>query len=143
MQRLAVLDAALDLIRAGRAFIFATADEDGFPQVRWMGGHYLEEPLTVYMACDSESRKMRQIASHPEAQLMFQTEGFSRVATLTGTAKVVTEPSVRRKVYAGIPGASQYFPQGPDDARFGSSSSCAAGSRCLARGGMAPVAADI
>jgi general stress protein 26 len=118
MDRQGVIDAALELVRSGRAFVFATVDGGGFPQVRWMGGGYLEEPLTIYMAAAAESRKMAQIAVHPEAQLMLQNADLSRVATLTGTARAVTEPSVKRRVFAGIPGSSEYF-SGPDDPAFG------------------------
>ena len=93
MDRQAIVDAALELIRAGRAFVFATVDDTGFPQIRWMGGAFLEEPLTVYMAAGAGSRKMRQIGGHPEAQLMFQSEDFSRVATLTGNICTMTTDS--------------------------------------------------
>jgi general stress protein 26 len=143
VDRQAILDAALELIRARRAFVFATVDDRGFPQIRWMGGAFLEEPLTVYMAAGADSRKMRQIASHPQAQLMFQTEDFSRVATLTGSASVVTDPAMKRQVFAGIPGASQYFP-GPDDASFGVVRFVCSRIEMLGLGeGMTPVVADI
>jgi general stress protein 26 len=143
MDRQGVIDAAMELVRAGRAFIFATVDGGGFPQVRWMGGGYLEEPLTVYMACAADSRKMGQIAAHPEAQLMLQNEDFSRVATLTGTAKAVTESSVKRRVFAGIPGSAQYF-SGPDDPGFGVVKFVCSRIEMLGLAeGMTPTAADI
>jgi len=118
MEKKEIVSAALDLVRAGRSFVFATVDRDGSPQVRWMGGAYLEEPCTIYMACGAKSRKMGQIASQPRSQLMFQAEDFSRVATLTGMSEVVTEAEAKRRVFEGIAGASQYF-AGPDDPNFG------------------------
>jgi len=118
MDKTEIVSAALDLVRAGRSFAFATVDGDGTPQIRWMGGAHLEEPFAIYMACGAGSRKMGQIASHPRSQLMFHAEDFSRVATLTGTSEVVTEAEVKRRVFEGIAGASQYF-SGPDDPNFG------------------------
>lgn len=118
MDKTEIVSAALDLVRAGRSFVFATVDSNGTPQVRWMGGAYLEEPSTIYMACGAKSRKMGQIASDPRSQLMFQAEDFSRVATLTGRSEVVTEAEAKRRVFEGIAGASQYF-SGPDDPNFG------------------------
>ncbi len=118
MDRQVIIDAALELVRAGRSFVFATVDSSGFPQLRWMGGGYLEEPLTVYMAAASDSRKMQQIKAHPESQLLFQSEDLSRIAALTGTSRIVTEPSVRKRVFAALPGTGDYF-SGPDDPRFG------------------------
>lgn len=143
MDRQIVVDAALELVRAGRAFVFATVDAEGFPQVRWMGGAYLEEPLTVYMAAGADSRKMIQIAAHPQAQLMFHNEDFSRVATLTGTARAVTDPSVKRRVFAGMPGAATYF-AGPDDPKFGVVAFVCSRIEMLGLAdGMAPAAVDI
>lgn len=118
MDKKEIVSAALDLVRAGRSFVLATVDGEGIPQVRWMGGAYVEEPFTIYMACSAESRKMAEIASHASSQLMFQSEDRSRVATLTGRSEVVTEPEAKRRVFEGIAGASQYF-SGPDDSNFG------------------------
>jgi general stress protein 26 len=143
VDRQIVVDAALELVRAGRAFVFATVDAEGFPQVRWMGGAYLEEPLTVYMAAGADSRKMMQIAAHPQAQIMFHNEDFSRVATLTGTASAVTDSSVKRRVFAGMSGAANYF-SGPDDPKFGVVAFVCSRIEMLGLAdGMAPAAVDI
>jgi len=118
MEKEQIIGAALELGRSGGPFVYATVDGEGAPQVRWMGGAYVEEPFTVYMACGAESRKMRQIAGQAKSQLMFHSGDFSRVATLTGTSEAVTEPEAKRRVFEGIAGASQYF-AGPDDPNFG------------------------
>ena len=118
MEEKEVISAAQDLVRAGRSFVFATIDEQGVPQMRWMGAAYLEEPLTIYMASGAISRKVDQITAHPKSQLMFQAEDYSRVATLTGTSEVVSEAETKRQVFEQIAGASQYF-SGPEDPKFG------------------------
>ena len=118
MDKKEIVGAALELVRSGGSFVYATVDGDGVPQVRWMGGAHVEEPFTVYMACGAESRKMHQIAGEAKSQLMFHSGDFSRVATLTGTSEVVTEGDVKRRVFEGIAGASQYF-AGANDPNFG------------------------
>lgn len=118
MDRQVVIEAALQLIRADRPFVLATVDAEGCPQVRWMGAAHYEWPATIYMAAFADSRKMAQINGHPQAQLMFHSEGFKRVATLSGTARVVADPAVKRRVFAEMLDSSDYF-EGPDDPRFG------------------------
>ncbi len=143
MDRQDVIDAALELIRSGHSFVLATVNAEGFPQVRWMGGTYLEEPLTVYMVAFSDSRKMGQVRTHPEIQLMFQSEDYSRVATLTGTARVITDPSVKQRVFAGIAGAAEYF-SGPDDPKLGVIKFVCSRIEVLGLGeGMTPVTVDM
>lgn len=113
-----VIGAAQDLIRAGGSFVLATVDQDGIPQVRWMGAALLEEPLTVYMVAGAESRKVGQMKAHPKSQLMFQSADHARVATLSGTCEVVGDVKTKQRVWDGIPGAANFF-KGPDDVGFG------------------------
>jgi general stress protein 26 len=118
MSKHEVIGAAQDLIRAGGSFVLATVDQDGIPQVRWMGAALLEEPLTVYMVAGAESRKVGQMKAHPKAQLMFQSADYARVATLSGTCEVVGDAKTKQRVWDGIPGAANFF-KGPDDVGFG------------------------
>jgi general stress protein 26 len=143
MDRQAIIEAAKDLVRAGRSFVLATVDSEGVPQVRWMGAAYLEEPFVVYMAAGAESRKIGQMGSHPKSQLMFQTEDYSRVATLTGTCGVVEDVETKRRVFEGIPGAAQYF-SGPEDATFAALKfECQRVEMLGMAEGMAPVSAEV
>jgi general stress protein 26 len=118
MSKHEVIGAAQDLIRAGGSFVLATVDQDGIPQVRWMGAALLEEPLTVYMVAGAESRKMGQMKAHPKSQLMFQSADYARVATLSGTCEIVGDAKTKQRVWDGIPGAANFF-KGPDDPGFG------------------------
>ena len=143
MDKQAVIDAAKDLVRAGRSLVLATVDSDGTPQVRWMGAAHLEEPFTVYMAAGAVSRKIGQMKSRPQSQLMFQTEDYSRVATLTGMCEVVGDAETKRRVFEGIPGAAQYF-SGPDDPNFAAIKfECRRVEMLGMAEGMAPVSADL
>jgi general stress protein 26 len=118
MDKSAVIGAAEELVSAGRSFVLATVDQDGAPQVRWMGAVFTEKPFTMYLAAGAESRKMAQISGNPKSQLMFHAEDFSKVATLSGTSEIVDDDAVKQQVFAGLPAAAQYF-SGPDDPSFG------------------------
>lgn len=143
MDTQAIIEAAKDLVRAGRSFVLATVDSEGVPQARWMGAAHLEEPFLVYMAAGAASRKVGQMESHPKSQLMFQTEDYSRVATLTGTCEVVGDVETKRRVFKGIPGAAQYF-SGPDDPNFAAIKfTCQRVEMLGMAEGMAPVSADL
>jgi general stress protein 26 len=143
MDKQTIIDAAKDLVRAGRSFVLATVDSEGVPQVRWMGAAYLAEPFLVYMAAGAASRKIGQMESHPKSQLMFQTEDYSRVATLTGTCEAVEDVETKRRVFEGILGAAQYF-SGPDDPNFAAIEfTCQRVEMLGMAEGMAPVSADV
>jgi len=118
MTRDEIIGATRELIGAGGSFVLATVDQEGCPQVRWMGAALREEPLTLYMAAGANSRKMDQIRANKRSQLMFQNSDYSQVATLCGDCDVAEDMEVKRRVWDGIPGASQFF-SGPDDPNFG------------------------
>ena len=118
MDKEQVINAAKELVRANRSFVLATVDQKNVPQIRWMGAAYMEEPFTLYLATATASRKVDQIGANPKSQLMFQTEDFSRVATLTGNSSLVTDGELKHRVWDAIPEAHAYF-SGPDDPVFG------------------------
>jgi general stress protein 26 len=143
MDKHEVIGAAQELIRAGGSLVLATVDQDGVPQVRWMGAALLEEPLTVYLVAGAQSRKMGQIKAHPKSQLMFQSADYARVATLSGTCEVVGDRKTKQRVWEGIPGAANFF-KGPDDPGFGAIKFVCKGVEMLGlKEGMAPAAAEL
>jgi general stress protein 26 len=113
-----IITAAKELIAADRPFVLATVDQDGGPQVRWMGAVMLEEPLICYMAAGGQSRKMEQLKANARAQLMFQSEKLDRVATLNGAAEMVENADTKHRAWDAMPGCADYFP-GPDAPEFG------------------------
>ncbi len=118
MDKAQVINAAKELVKANRSFVLATVDRKNTPQIRWMGAAYMEEPFTLYMATGATSRKVEQIGANPQSQLLFQTEDFSRVATLTGLSSLVTDGELKHRVWEAMPEAHAYF-SGPDDPVFG------------------------
>lgn len=113
-----ILEATRELIRANRPFVFATVDREGYPQMRWMGAAVLDDPLIVSMAAGAGSRKMDQIEANAKSQVIFQSEDFTRVATISGRAELVSDADRKRRVWDAMPAAAHYF-SGPDDSNFG------------------------
>ena len=118
MEREEIIAATQAMCKAGAPFVFATVGEDGGPRMRWMGGLYLEEPLTIFMAGGAKARKMGQIHRDPLGQLLFQSPDFSTVVTLFGDCTVVDSLEVRQKLWEAIPQLANYM-SGPDDPEFG------------------------
>ena len=97
-----LLTIAREMASAGRPFVLATVDETDMPQVRWMGGCALEEPLTFWMAAGATSRKMDQIRANPAAQVMFSDESFGRVCTVTGVCEIVDDMEPKRRLWEAM-----------------------------------------
>lgn len=108
-----------EMMASGGSFVMATVDEEGHPQVRWMGA-IIKDPerdCMYYLACGACSRKMVQIAHNPATQLMFHTEGFQCVATVSGKACAVDDGDLKQVVWDSTPALAHYF-KGPDDPMF-------------------------
>lgn len=118
MSKEEIIRAAQELTKANRVFVLATVDQAGVPQVRWMGGCLLDEPMTLSMATKAKSRKMDQIRAHPQAQLMFQDEECTRVATVTGTCEVDDTLESRRRLWQAIPELARHV-SAPEDPALG------------------------
>jgi general stress protein 26 len=106
------------MVNTRRPFVLATSGPEGAPQMRWMGDLMLEDPLTVYMACGAQSRKMDQIRVNQNAQLMFQSEGFGQVATLSGTCEICDDAETKMRIWKAMPVVASYV-SGPDDPNLG------------------------
>ena len=107
-----------ELAQAERPFVLATTDQEGRPQMRWMGGCVIDDPLTFWMAAGAKSRKMGQIRGNPAGQLMFQDEQYGRVATVTGECEIVEDIEAKRRLWERMPQLSRYV-SGPEDPEFG------------------------
>ena len=118
MTREEILSAARELAGGGLPFIFATVDQKGYPQVRWMGGLVLDEPFTACLMSMPQARKMAQILGNPRGQLVFHAPDFSRVATVTGACEIFDDAEAKQRLWKAIPMLGQVA-SGPEDPNFG------------------------
>ncbi|NOZ22295.1 MAG: pyridoxamine 5'-phosphate oxidase family protein [Planctomycetes bacterium] len=99
-------------------FVLGTVDGDNAPQMRWMGALVLEGNFEILMATSASARKVRQMGQNPKAQLLFSSEDYKQVATLSGTAEMVESLDRKKKFWDQVPACADYH-ESPDDSDFG------------------------
>ena len=114
MNKEEIIAVAREMAKSHRPFMLGTVDALGRPQVRWMGDLLLEEPLVMWMACQRQSRKVGQIQARPAAQVVFSSDDFSTVVTVSGRCDVRVDAANKKKVWEGIPTLARYM-SGPED----------------------------
>ena len=89
-------------------FVLATVDADAAPQCRLMGALVLEGEFEILMATYPNARKVKQIEQNPKAQLLFSTEDYKKVATLSGTAEMEESLETKKKFWDAVPACADY-----------------------------------
>jgi general stress protein 26 len=117
MNKEEIIAVAREMAGAHKPFMFGTVDALGRPQLRWMGDLILEEPLVIWMACDRHSRKIGQVQARPAAQLVFHSDDFSTVVTVSGRCDVRCDAANKKKVWEGMPALERYM-TGPEDPKL-------------------------
>lgn len=90
----------LDEVHVG---IMASIDDAGIPCMRWMTPVFVSRlPGALYAVTSRESRKARQIEANPKVTWIFQSKSLDRVATISGRARLVKDPSLSAEVLEAI-----------------------------------------
>lgn len=92
----APIDVAREVMAAARYCALATVGEDGRPQVRAMDPFPPEKDLTVWLATNPRSRKVRQIEADPRVALYYFDPAGGAYATLHGRARLVDDPEEKQ-----------------------------------------------
>lgn len=100
---------AKKIIEASRVFVLSTVDGRNRPQSRYMGAKLVGSGMTIYMETYKRSRKTRQIAKNPRAQLLFSTPDYSEVVTVSGKASMDRSVEMRKKIWNENPASADYF----------------------------------
>lgn len=109
MDRKEIKQAVKELVtEEGAVYVLATVDEKNGPQCRYMGALVFEGDFEILMVSHSEARKMKQLKRNPNAQLLFASEGYKKVATLSGTAAVEESLDRKKQVWDAIPACASY-----------------------------------
>ncbi|MEW6358987.1 MAG: pyridoxamine 5'-phosphate oxidase family protein [Planctomycetota bacterium] len=90
-------------------FLLSTVDADGRPHTRYMGAMLMAGDFEVLMATHQGSRKVEHIKNNPNAQLVFSSDDYSRVVTLSGTARLGAPLDIKRRMWEAFPGLKQHF----------------------------------
>ncbi len=90
----------LDEVHVG---IMASIDGSGTPCLRWMTPVFVPRLKgALYAVTSRDSRKARQIENNPRVTWMIQSKSLDRVATLSGQARLVKDPSLSAEVLEAI-----------------------------------------
>ena len=97
-KRAALLAAAREIMASQKYCAIITVDASGRPQIRTMNPFPPEDDMTVWMATNSRSRKVREIRHNPHVCLYYadhQTAAGS--VAISGTAVLVDDTAEKEK----------------------------------------------
>jgi len=79
--------------------ILATVDENGRPAVRWMTTLSFDQFPIFYTLTRPDSRKVAQIATHPEVNWLFFNRNRTLILNLLGKARVLSDTPTLKRVW--------------------------------------------
>jgi PPOX class probable F420-dependent enzyme len=96
-ERPAVLKAARELMEKARFCALVTIGEDGHPQARAVDAFAPAEDMTVWIATNPVTRKVRELAKDTRATLYYYEPSGPGYVTVLGRAVVVSDPAEKAK----------------------------------------------
>jgi len=105
-----VMTRVKDLVRDAGVGVFTTINAMGKPCSRWMTPIFLPRlPGALYAVTSRDFQKIGHLSSNPNVSWIFQTKALDRIATITGTAAIVQDPSLAAEVLEAIGPHLQVF----------------------------------
>lgn len=83
--------AAFDIMRTAGPCTLVTLGEDGHPQARIVVPLVAEAEGSIWIATNSKTRKVKEIAKDPRVTLLFFNAAAGEYVTVIGTAALVTD----------------------------------------------------
>jgi general stress protein 26 len=94
-----ILAAARDVMAEARYATLISLGPDGHPQARIMEPFAPEEDFTVWLATNSRSRKVTEIARDPRVTLLYFDRDGASYVTLVGEAEAVDDPEMKARYW--------------------------------------------
>jgi len=104
-----IIGLARILINGRHPGILATVDEDGKPALRWMSTLACEHFPILYTLTAPDSRKVAQIAKHPDVNWMFFNTNKSLILNLIGKARVLADTTTLKKIWNEVQDKSHTY----------------------------------
>lgn len=92
-----IVSAAREVIAAARYGALITVDSTGQPRARLMDPFPPEADMTIWLATNPKSRKVRQLRTNPRATLYYFDPTSLSYVTLTGVARLVDDPAEKAR----------------------------------------------
>ncbi|NIA08069.1 MAG: pyridoxamine 5'-phosphate oxidase family protein [Actinobacteria bacterium] len=97
-----------NIVGGAKVFVYTTADAQGNPHSRYMGALMIEDSV-IYMATASCARKVQQIKGHPNGELLFASEEYKEVATISGESNIAESLELKKQFWQANPICKDYF----------------------------------
>jgi general stress protein 26 len=108
-----LIQAAREEMVGARYCFLITLDDLGQPQARLMDAFEPEADMTVWMATDARTRKVRQLRHDPRATLAYYAGGGNGYVTLIGRVRLVDDAEERQQRWKS--GWEAFYADGPTD----------------------------
>ena len=92
-----IVSAAREVIAAARYGALITVDSTGQPRARLMDPFPPEADMTIWLATNPKSRKVRLLRTNPRATLYYFDPASLSYVTLTGVARLVDDPAEKAR----------------------------------------------
>ena len=110
------IQVARESMTEARHCFLITLDDLGQPQARLMDAFEPEADMTVWMATDANTRKVRQLRHDPRATLAYAIGGGNGYVTLVGRVRLVDDAEERGRRWKS--GWEAFYPEGPTDSDY-------------------------
>ena len=92
-----VVSSAREMMTKARYCALITVAEDGQPQAREVDAFAPEPDMTVWIATNPVTRKVREIARESRVTLYYAADGGAGYVTILGRAQIVDDPAEKAK----------------------------------------------
>jgi general stress protein 26 len=110
------LEVVRETMQAAEYCFLITLDETGHPQARVMDPFDPEPDMTVWLATDRTTRKVRHLRDDPRATLAYYDAENAGYVTMAGHIRLVDDPGERRARWNED--WAPYYPGGPTGDRY-------------------------
>ncbi|MCL2688605.1 MAG: pyridoxamine 5'-phosphate oxidase family protein [Chitinispirillia bacterium] len=87
------------LVDESHAAVLASTDKDGHPHIRWVVPGFLgNHEGAIYTVSVATYPKVDQFLNNPNAEMMLQTPGLTKIVNLRGIINVLDNPTIKSEV---------------------------------------------
>jgi len=97
-----IIGLAKGLVNGRHPGILATVTQNGKPAVRWMSTFSFDEFPIFHTLTAPDSRKVKEIAQHPDVNWMFFNHDRSMILNLIGKAHVITDTVELKRIWTKV-----------------------------------------
>ena len=87
------------VVDESHAAVLASTDKDGHPHIRWVVPGFLgNREGALYTVSVATYPKVDQLLNNPNAEMMFQSPGLTKIINLRGVVNILDNPTIKSEV---------------------------------------------